>query len=380
MLACVACAVLAGIAVPGPAVAADEVPALPSGDKACVGSSPATVGQPVWGQLRMNAEAVWPLSKGLGVRVAIVDSGVSALSPALSGAVLPGRDVVAGGRADADCKGRGTVLAGLVAARPRKGSALTGVAPDVEVLPIRIAGADGKVDADRIADGLTAAVEGGAEVVVVGVGVPTATGKLRQAADAAEAADVVVVAAVSGDNEPQVWYPAAYPTVIAVNGETPDGKVTVVAPAGAGVDLTAPGAAVSLAPVGDGHYAVAGTAVAAAYTGGAAALVRTRFPKLTAKQVRTRLEETAEHPLRRADLVTMGAGSVDAYAAVAGLDRQPDVLPVDVEPLALPPVPVTPAGPRIAAATAGGVAVAAALTVAILAWVRQSRRRRAGES
>ena len=370
------CALLALVAAPGTAFAAGEVPALPSGDKACVGSSPVTAERPAWGQLRMNAEAVWPLSKGGGVRVAIVDSGVSSAAPALAGAVLPGADVVAGGTADNDCKGRGTVLAGLVAARPIDDSPLVGVAPDAQVLPVRIAGVDGKVDAKRIADGIRAAVAGGAGVVVVGVGVPTPSDDLFQAARAAEAANVVVVAPVSGDTDPQVWFPAAYPTVIAVNGEGPDGKATVQAPVAAGVDLVAPAAAVSLAPVGTGHYTVAGTAVAAAYAGGAAALLRGRHPDLTAQQVRSRLETTAEHPLRQADLATLGAGSVDAYAAVAVLDADPVTLPGDPAPLALPVAPPAPAAPRIAALTGVAAVTAAAMATAVLAWVRQSRRRR----
>jgi membrane-anchored mycosin MYCP len=71
--------------------------------------------------------------------------------------VAPGTDVVAGGRADADCFGRGTALAHLVAGRPVAGTPLAGMAPAAAVLPVRITDAQGQVTMDDLTKGVRAA-------------------------------------------------------------------------------------------------------------------------------------------------------------------------------------------------------------------------------
>jgi hypothetical protein len=373
---------LAGVGVltaPGVAWAADPgaAPTLPASVDQCVGPSPVTVGDPSWAQERMAAAEAWPLSKGRGVLVAVLDTGVSGGTKALAGVVGKGADVVAGGHADSDCRGRGTALAGIVAARPVHGSGLAGVAPAADVFPVRIVGQDGQVHAAAVAAGIRAAVAAKAEVVLIGTGVAAGDAGLKKAVGEAEAADVLVVAAVSGQAENPVWYPAAYDTVLAVNGEQADGTATAALPAAAGVDLVAPGVdAVSVAPSGDGQYAVSGSAVAAAYTAGAAALLRSAQPGLTARQVRARLEATAEHPLRKADLASRGAGAVDAYAAVAGLGPEPSLLPEQPAPLVLPQPPAADRAPRVAALVSAATVAATGLALAALAWIRQVRRAR----
>ncbi|GIF25624.1 hypothetical protein BJ973_003902 [Actinoplanes tereljensis] len=350
------------------AAAGNEPPSLPTSE--CAGPSPVTAENASWGQLRMDARSVWTQSNGGGVLVAVLDTGVSAAAPALSGAVHTGDDT--------DCRGRGTALAGLIAARPVDGSPVVGIAPAAGILPVRIVGDDGKPTAQGLAAGIQTALAGNAKIIMLGTGVTTPDDELRDAVQAAEAADAVVIAPISADKENPVWYPAAYESVLAVNGEAPDGKATVAAPATAGVDLLAPAAGFGIAPVGSGHYQVGGTAVAAAYTAGTAALLRSARPQLSADQVRHRLETTAEHPVRASDAATHGFGAVDPYAAVATTAGEPSPVPMQRERLALPAEPETPAAPRIAALVAAGAVAAAAVAVAALAWIRQSRRRRAG--
>jgi len=85
-----------------------------------------------WPQQQMAPERAWELTRGDGVTVAVVDTGVSADSGPLTGAVRDGVDVAPGsngGDADDDCIGYGTFVAGLIAARPREGVGFAGVAP-----------------------------------------------------------------------------------------------------------------------------------------------------------------------------------------------------------------------------------------------------------
>jgi hypothetical protein len=141
----------------------------------------------------MAPESVWPVTRGDGVVVAILDSGVSGAAPALSGAVLPGIDVVGGGAADQDCRGTGTALAGVIAAHPATGSGVVGLAPAARILPVRVIDGEGRVPPDAIAKGIKA-VAAVADVVLVGTGTTVSTPELVQAVAEAVANDALVVA------------------------------------------------------------------------------------------------------------------------------------------------------------------------------------------
>ncbi|MET7394087.1 S8 family serine peptidase [Dactylosporangium sp. NPDC005572] len=354
----------------GAAHADSEPPALPAVSGRCTGPSPVRLASVPWAVARLAPEQVWLLTKGSGVTVAVLDTGVSAAAPALAGAVLPGRDVVSGGTADSDCPGRGSALAGVVAARPVSGTGVVGVAPSVTVLPIRIVDRQGRVPAAALASGLRAATAMGARVILLGTGIAADDADLRAAVDEAIGRDVVVVAAVNDRSEagsggaPAVWYPAAYPSVVAVNGVDADGMPIVAAASAAGVDLVAPGAdAVTVGPSGPGHYRVGGTAVAAAYVAGVAALVRSYRPQLTQAEVRQRLELTAERP--PALVPTLGAGTVDAYAAVAAVDPA-QARRFSGQPSAVDMPVAAPADPAVARSGWIAAAIAAATVLALL--------------
>ncbi|WP_170213239.1 S8 family serine peptidase [Catellatospora citrea] len=360
--------------------AGDQPPPLPSGTDRCVGASPVVSSEPSWAALQMAPSLAWPLARGNGVVVAVVDSGVSSAAPALAGAVKQGADVVKGGRADSDCQGRGTALAGIVAARPVRGSAVVGMAPEATVLPVRITDERGGIPDGSLAKGIKAAVENGARVILVGTGTTKPDSDLRAAVEEAVAHDVVVVAAAGTEAESgKAWYPAAYDSVLAVSGMSGAGAPTATGSRDARVDLLAPATdVVTIAPVGAGHYRVGGTAVAAAYAAGTAALVRSYLPELTQDQVRQRLRLTAEQLPGTAGPGTGGAGMLDPYAAVSATAPEQRTQPVGSapRPVALPSAP--PADPTVgaAAAIAAGMAVAAGVVFVVVFTVTRGRRRR----
>ncbi|MEV4844675.1 S8 family serine peptidase [Micromonospora matsumotoense] len=370
-----------GVLVAGPARAtgAGEPPPLPTTTGHCVGPSPVTARETPWALRLLAPQAIWPLTRGAGVVVAIVDTGVSAAAPALAGAVRAGVDV-AGGRADSDCAGRGTALAGIVAARPTSGVGPTGLAPDAEILPVRITDPNRRISPARLATGIRLATAARADVILVATGVTTTTPDLAAAVQAAIDRDVLVVAAVSdrgGENggDPPVGYPAGFPTVLAVNAIGVDGRAGPVA-VDAGTDLAAPGAGLGIAPRGAGHYTVGGAAVAAAYVAGVAALVRAYRPELSQAEVRARLERTAVPAPGGGRDPRTGGGTLDAYAAVAALaPRQagPPV-PITAGPVAVPTVPGPSRAARVAGLTALGALVATLLGAAALRTRRAPRR------
>ncbi|WP_432049790.1 S8 family serine peptidase [Verrucosispora sp. NA02020] len=380
------CVVVTALAVPAaPAQSRqNEPPALPTVTDGCVGASPVTATGMPWAVARLGPSAAWPLTRGAGVTVAVVDSGVSATAPALRGAVTAGRDVTDAGRADRDCLGRGTTLAGIVAARPVSGTAVVGIAPAATVLPIRITGRDGRVPPTGLADGIRAATTLGADVILVGTGRPGTDDRLASAVAEAVARDIVVVAAVDDRSAPPSataappWYPAAFPQVLAVGGIDPDGVPTEDSPPSASVDLVAPATgAVSVAPAGPGHYRVGGPAVAAAYVAGAAALVRSYRPELTQAQVRDRLRLTAEPPSAPGD-PRLGAGTVDPYAAVTTIDPTLADTPTrePVPPAVLASVPAPDPAVRRAAVATTLLLLSTAVALLSIAVLRRGRRRR----
>lgn len=349
-----------------------EPPALPKVSSGCVGPSSTVAGGPSWAFRRVGPADVWPLTRGAGVTVAVLDSGVSPGGGGLAGVVDPGTDVVGGGRGDTDCFGRGTALAGLIAARPVEGSLFAGIAPEARVLPVRIVDGRGRIPASAMAEGVTAATAAGVDVILMGVGSPAPDAALRTAVHAAVAKDIVVVAAVSDekpkDNRPvPPWYPASDPDVLAVGGIAESGLPTETPAPASGLDLLAPGdRAYSVGPSGKGNYLVGGPAVAAAHVAAAAALVRAYRPDLGQAEVRRRLAGTAAGP-----------GALDVYAAVAEEAASAADVPARAAPhVVVPRPPPVPPEKKIAGAVAAGTALAAAVAALTVSAVRRGRRRR----
>ncbi|MFB6992304.1 S8 family serine peptidase, partial [Streptomyces sp. NPDC056304] len=122
----------------GPATAADgqkvRLPVMPArleaGDP-CTGGSKARATAVPWEQQNLQLARTWAFGKGAGVKVAVVDTGVSADAPTLAGRVS-----VVGG-AGTDCVGHGTFVAGLIAAAPAENVRVAGVAQESRIIAVR---------------------------------------------------------------------------------------------------------------------------------------------------------------------------------------------------------------------------------------------------
>ncbi|MFY1632206.1 S8 family serine peptidase [Solwaraspora sp. WMMB335] len=382
-------------------VPARSVPAVGVGVNVGVGTAtlaaaraecapPATTPYPQrpWPQTRLAPERAWTFSRGDGIVVAVLDTGVSGTAPALAGRVLRGRDVLTGGPADTDCSGHGTFVAGLVAAAGMPGTGFSGIAPGARILPIRVADQFESIHPDRLAEGIEAAVQGGASIIVVVPTAPFGSPALTSAVEYAERSDRLVVATAvdqfAGDGTPA--QPAVLPTVLSVAAIDSDGAGTATAVGADGTDpavpdLAAPGTdLISVAPTGRGNVTASAEALATGFVAGVAALVRGYLPGATPAQVRARLTGTAD-PAPPSARRSLGAGVVDPMAAVSAVDPPP--VPVPGDELAGPPPPqlgpsVRPYDPRstrAAAAWLGGVAVGSAVGAMAVAAIVAARRR-----
>jgi type VII secretion-associated serine protease mycosin len=369
------------VTVASPPPAAEAQP--PAGQRCDLPATASVPGRP-WAQRRLDFERVWPLTRGAGVVVGVVDTGVQGSHPQLRGGVLTGIDVLNGGTADTDCVGHGTLVAGLLAARPVPGTEFAGVAPAATVLPVRVSNS-AQGTAAPLAAGIQRAVDAGAKVINVSLVVGESTEALRSAVNHAIAHDVVVVAATGNEFESgdPVRYPAAYPGVLAVGAVGVTGARAGFSDTASGVSVVAPGDDI-VGPGAGGPGLVAGgqgTSYAAAFVTGVAALVRAYRPELTAAQVVDRIERTADHPpaVSLPD-AALGWGTVNPYTAVTA------ALPGPPEPAAPPrPGPALrlahpsgshPAGPERAWWSALAVLVVTTAVAGAAALVPAARRRR----
>ncbi|MGP4113362.1 S8 family serine peptidase [Streptomyces sp. 4N509B] len=278
----------------------------------------------------------WDLSTGADVTVAVIDSGVDDRHPDLAENVGRGSEYTvvpyergfdhATPERQRDCVGHGTAVAGLVAARRAEGDRMTGVAPDARVYPVRLVDDVARVTPDTLAAAIDDAVASGeADVINLSLAVPRDDDAVREAIAAAVAADVVVVAAAGNEGNRNVtgglMYPAAYDGVLAVGAVDARGRPLDSSNAGPWVDLAAFGDdLVAPAPGGSGYRYASGTSAAAAQVAGAAALVRSLLPELTAEQVARRLTESATL-LGGAVNERTGHGLVDPFGALTHLDE-----------------------------------------------------------
>ncbi|MFC0507582.1 type VII secretion-associated serine protease mycosin [Micromonospora costi] len=283
-----------------------------------------TVTATPWPQQRYAPERLAPLATGVGVTVAVVDSGVDRDHPQLTGRVLDGTDLLDDdGDGTRDCAGHGTGVASIIAAAPRPGVGFRGLAPGARILPVRVSEqqvVEGResgrtVSAADFARAIRWAVDRGADVLNLSVVLYTDNPAVRSAVDYAVARDVVVVAAAgnlheAGDPRP---YPAAYDGVLGVGAVTAQGIRAAFSQTGPYVDLVAPGSDVLMAAPGQGHHRAEGTSYAAPFVAATAALLREYRPELTAAQVIERITASADP----APGGGYGAGVLNPYRAVA---------------------------------------------------------------
>ncbi|WP_166427158.1 S8 family serine peptidase [Nonomuraea mesophila] len=272
---------------------------------------------------------------GAGTTVAVLDSGIDAAHPDLAGKVAGARDFTYDGD-PADRYGSGTAMAGVIAGSgAASGGTYTGVAPGARLLNGKIIDESGSGLASWAIEGLEwASGEAGAEVVTMAVGVPGAGGPLTDAVNRLTAENGTLFVMSTGDRgcEACVDSPAdaqAALTVGAVDGQGGLADFSAYGPVGlhraVKPELTAPGVGVVAAraanfqpaePVGDHYARVSGTALAASYAAGAAALLRQARPGITAPEVRSALVGGSE-ALPGVPVDKGGAGRLDVAGALA---------------------------------------------------------------
>jgi type VII secretion-associated serine protease mycosin len=332
-----------------------------------------------WHLNYLKVEQAHRISTGKGVTVAVIDSGV-AKHPDLSG-VVKGTDFFkAGGNGRTDLTGHGTSMAGLIAAHGNSRQHALGIAPDAKIIPIRVLG-KGKT-LSSLGPALRYAISHGAKVINISLGGGLDPDDI-QGIKEAEKADVVVIAAAG--NKPDataVSAPAFLEGVVAVGAVDRNGKKAAISVSGKALDLTAPGQDIA-STSRTGGYIVGqdGTSDAAAIVSGAAALLRSKYPDMSAAEVVERLESTAVDKGAPGVDPDYGHGIVDIVAAL-GEDTVPSAAPAPTTTTtaAAAPTPAPQAEPEPAGSNtpviAGGIAAVVLLLGGLVAFLLTRRRAR----
>ncbi|MGW5559105.1 S8 family serine peptidase [Micromonospora sp. NPDC003944] len=360
-----------------PAPIAARQPSLPSTD----GLN--RIREDQWHLVALNSGEANNISQGEGITVAVPDTGVYP-HPDLTGNLLRGIDLTnegGGGDGQADPNSHGTGMAGLIAAHGQKGDrGAKGIAPKAKILPIVSSRADNRSSADDLGRAIEYAISSGADIISIS-SAGGSSPALRRAIREALLANVVVVAAAGnrpGDTE--VGYPASEDGVLAVGGVDKSGAHAAVSVTGPEIDVVAPAVDIYSTSI-DGKYRKGtGTSDATAIVAGAAALIRSKYPYLPAREVAHRLTATAvdKGPPGRDD--EYGYGVIDLVAALTA-----DVPPLGFESVSAPAgagsttATGTRPGDGSDGATRRGLATLGVILAAGVGWVVLARRRRRGD-
>jgi len=293
-----------------------------------------------WALDAMHTQQAWQTTKGKGITVAVLDTGVEADHPDLVGNVLPTKDMIGFGAEQGDraWARHGTAMAGIIAGHghgPGDADGVMGIAPEAKILPVRVILEDGdtargkarSTRGNALAEGIRWATDHGADVINLSLGDDSASAHPEPAEDEAvqyalkKNVAVVASAGNGGDKGDHVSYPAAYPGVIAATAVDRFGIRASFSTRRWYATVSAPGDKIVIADPDHKYYEGWGTSAASAFVSGAVALIKAAHPGLTPAQIKQLLEDTARNPPAGGRDDSRGFGMIDPAAAIKAAGR-----------------------------------------------------------
>jgi len=226
-----------------------------------------------WALAKIQALEAWQVTSGSqDVLIAILDTGIDQNHEDLEGKVVAEVNFTDSPTAD-DIHGHGTHIAGIIAANSNNGIGIAGVAPDAQLMNVKVADDKGRCQPSVVAQGIIWAVNNGASVINISIEIREASPELEDAVNYAWSQGVIIIAAAGNDGSQDPIYPAYYENCIAVAATRQDDSLAPLSNYGDWVDMAAPGFNI-YSTLPDNKYGYkTGTSFAAPYVSGLAALL-----------------------------------------------------------------------------------------------------------
>lgn len=276
-----------------------------------------------WNMRSINAETAWDETKGSGMTVAVIDTGITPVPDLETTKFVEGYDFVNDKVNAFDDNGHGTHVAGTVAQSTNNGYGVAGVAYEATLMPLKVLSAGGSGTISDIAEAIKFAADNNADVINMSLGGGGESQLMQEAINYAYAKGVVTIAAAGNSGQNSASYPARYPHVIGVSALDSVGEKAPYSNYGAGVDISAPGGSESgkiiqetINPqTNEAVFAgFQGTSMASPHVAGVAALIKASGVT-NPDDIETVLQQSSrsveDDPLNH-----FGAGQLDAGAAV----------------------------------------------------------------
>ena len=266
-----------------------------------------------WGVKAIHAPAVWSKARGQGVKVAIIDTGLSKHSDLN---IAGGYNAIRRSKHYEDDNGHGTHVAGIVAAAG-KANLPYGVAPKVELYGIKALDHNGDGYVSDIVEAVEWCIANNMNIINMSLGLDGPSHALRTSIYRAYRKGIVIVASSgnSGPHNASIDVPAIYPETIAVAATDRQKRIPDFSSRGYGIDVSAPGDRIVSTNHLNGFSMDTGTSMAAPHVSGTIALMLSVDPQLSPDHIREILKETAL-PDHHANIYEQGAGLIHAQAAV----------------------------------------------------------------
>jgi subtilisin family serine protease len=278
-----------------------------------------------FGPPQIKADLARQYATGKGVRIAILDTGIDDQHEDLAGRIIEKENFVPGAR-EFRQDIHGTLVAGIIAARPDNGTGIYGVAPDARIIAVKVcrqkSGQSGAADGatETLWRGMDFAILKSADIINLSLGRPGYDEAIAGAVRQAVARGIVVVAAAgNGGEQGKPCFPAALEEVIAVSAIDSRDALYQESSRGNYIDLAAPGVEIISTLPGNRYNVSSGTSMAAPHVTGVVALLLEKNAGLPPAGIKALLEATARDLGVKGRDIQFGSGCVDARQALSRL-------------------------------------------------------------
>ena len=225
-----------------------------------------------WQITAFNLPSLWKITKGQGVKVAILDSGADLNHADLRDNLLPGINLVDPDKPPQDQHGHGSAMSGIVAAADRA-FGIVGVAPECKIIPVKVLDAHGNGNFDNVAEGIRWAADN-ADIISLSAGCPVPLQQVRKALQYATAKGVPVFAAAGNAGfTNELFYPACYPESIGIGSIDENFDLSKFSCVGKNLDFLAPGSNIVCTVPPNWYATMSGTSLSTPWVAGVAALL-----------------------------------------------------------------------------------------------------------